>query len=185
MITIRKYKPEDKPAYKKILVETSRLPVDTDKDIKFLELLYNDYYTEVEPDFCFVAADENDEAVGYIICAPDYKKFRKLFVKFYLPEIRELGFKYYVQAYMDILGHAAYAIKYPAHLHINVLNVCQGQGTGTKLMDALKSELKSKGINGLMLSCAADNSGAIRFYKRNSFKVRSVVGGGCIMTVDL
>lgn len=185
MISIRKYRPEDKPALRKILVETSRLPVDTEKDIRLLELLYNDYYTEVEPENCFVAADDNDEAVGYIICASDYKKFRKLFMKFYLPEIKELGMKYYFQAYMDIMGHALYAAKYPAHLHINVLNVCQGQGTGTKLMDALKAELKSKGINGLMLSCAADNDGAIRFYKRNSFKVMSVISGGCIMAVNL
>ena len=185
MISIRKYHPKDKPAVRHILIETSRLPVETEKDIKLLELLYNDYYTEVEPENCFVAVNEDDEAVGYIICAADYKKFRKRFMKFYLPEIKELGFKYYIQAYMDITGHAIYAAKYPAHLHINVLNVCQGHGTGTKLMDALKKELRMQGINGLMLSCAADNDGAIRFYKRNSFKVLSVIGGGCMMATEL
>lgn len=185
MISIRKYRPEDKPAVRRILIETSRLPVETEKDIKLLELLYNDYYTEVEPGHCFVAADENDQAVGYIICAADYKKFRRTFFKFYLPEIRELGMKYYIQAFMDIMGHALYAAKYPAHLHINVLPVCQGKGTGTELMDALKDELRKSGIKGLMLSCAADNDGAIRFYKRNSFRVLSVVGGGCMMAVDL
>ena len=185
MISIRKYRPEDKPAVRRILIETSRLPVETEKDIKLLELLYNDYYTEVEPEHCFVAADENDQAVGYIICAADYKKFRRAFFKFYLPEIRELGMKYYIQAFMDIMGHALYAAKYPAHLHINVLPVCQGKGTGTELMDALKEELRKSGIKGLMLSCAADNDGAIRFYKRNSFRVLSVVGGGCMMAVDL
>lgn len=185
MIGIRKYRPEDKSAVRKILVETSRLPVDTENDIKLLELLYNDYYIEVEPENCFVAVDENDQAVGYIICAADYKKFRKLFFKFYLPEFKELGMNYYIQAITDVMGHALYARKYPAHLHINVLNVCQGQGTGTKLMDALKAELRAKGIKGLMLSCAADNDGAIRFYKRNLFKVKSVVAGGCIMAVEL
>lgn len=185
MLGIRKYQAKDKPAARKILVETSRLPIDTEKDIKFLELLYNDYYTEVEPEHCFVATNENDEAVGYIICAADYKKFRRLFMKFYLPEIKNLGVKYYIQAFMDIMGHALYARKYPAHLHINVLNVCQGKGTGTKLMDALKAELKQQGVKGLMLSCAADNDGAIRFYKRNGFKVLSVMGGGCIMAVEL
>lgn len=185
MISIRKYRSEDKPAARRILVETSRLPVETQKDIKLLELLYNDYYTEVTPEFCFVAANEADEAVGYIICAPDYKSFRKNFMKFYLPEIRELGMKYYFQALTDIMGHAVYAKKYPAHLHINVLSVCQGQGTGTELMNALKDELRKNGIKGLMLSCAADNDGAIRFYKRNGFKVLSVVGGGCMMAVDL
>lgn len=185
MISIRKYQPKDKPAVRHILIETSRLPVETEKDIRLLELLYNDYYTEVEPENCFVAVNENDEAVGYIICAADYKTFRRKFMKFYMPEIRELGMKYYLQAFMDIAGHALYARKYPAHLHINVLNVCQGQGTGTKLMDALKDELRKNGKKGLMLSCAADNDGAIRFYKRNNFKVLSVMSGGCAMATEL
>ena len=185
MISIRKYQPKDKPAVRHILVETSRLPVETESDIKLLELLYNDYYTEVEPENCFVAVNEEDEAVGYIICASDYKRFRRNFMKFYLPEIKELGMKYYIQAVMDIMGHALYAAKYPAHLHINVLNVCQGKGTGTELMNALKNELKNNGVKGLMLSCAADNDGAIRFYKRNSFKVLSVLAGGCVMAVEL
>ena len=52
-------------------------------------------------------------------------------------------------------------------------------------MNALKDELRKNGIKGLMLSCAADNDGAIRFYKRNGFKVLSVAGGGCMMAVDL
>ena len=185
MLTIRKYNEKDKPAVRRVLIETSRLPVETEKDIKLLELLYNDYYTEVEPEHCFVAVNENDEAVGYIICASDYKKFRRTFMKFYLPEIKELGLKYYIQAFMDIMGHALYAAKYPSHLHINVLPVCQGQGTGSELMNALKDELRKSKIKGLMLSCAADNDGAIRFYKRNGFKVLSVLGGGCIMAFDL
>lgn len=185
MISIRKYSEKDKPAALKILIETSRLPVEGAKNKKYLELLYNDYYTEVEPQNCFVAVNDDDEAVGYIICAENHKKFKKIFKKFYLPEIRELGFKYYTQALMDIYGHSLYAKKYPAHLHINVLSVCQGQGTGTELMNALKDELRSKGVKGLMLSCAADNEGAIRFYKRNGFKVLAVISGGCMMAVEL
>ena len=37
MISIRKYHPKDKPAVRHILIETSRLPVETEKDI---ELMY-------------------------------------------------------------------------------------------------------------------------------------------------
>lgn len=185
MIGIRKYQPKDKENVRKILVETSRLPNETETDIKLLQLLYNDYYIECEPEHCFVATDENDEAVGYIICAMDYKSFRKRFSKFYLPELKELGMKYYVQGLMDIMGNALYAKRYPAHLHINVLPVCQGKGTGTDLMNALKDELRQNGVKGLMLSCAADNDGAIRFYKRNGFKVMSVISDGCIMAINL
>ena len=45
--------------------------------------------------------------------------------------------------------------------------------------------LRKNGKKGLMLSCAADNDGAIRFYKRNGFKVLSVMAGGCAMAVEL
>lgn len=185
MIGIRKYQQKDKPAALKILVETSRIPAETEADLKYLRLMYNDYYTETEPDNCFVAVNDEDEAVGYILCAENHGRFKNLFKKFYLPEIRELGFGFYVRALMDIYGHTPYAKKYPAHLHINVLSICQGQGTGTQLMDALKNELRAKGIKGLMLSCAADNDGAIRFYKKNGFKVLATIGGGCIMAVEL
>lgn len=185
MTGVRKYQPKDKENVRKILVETSRLPAETETDVKLLQVLYNDYYIECEPERCFVAVDENDEAYGYIICAADYKTFLKRFMKFYMPDLKELGMKYYIQGLMDIMGHALYAKKYPAHLHINVLPGSQSKGTGTELMNALKAELKQSGINGLMLSCAADNDGAIRFYKRNGFEVKSVLSGGCIMAIKL
>ena len=185
MLKIRKYQEKDKPAAVKILVETSRIPAETEKDLAYLRLMYNDYYTEVEPENCFVAVNEDDEAVGYIICASDHKRFKRLFKKFYLPEIKELGRDYYTRALMDIYGHIFFEKKYTAHLHINVLSVCQGQGTGSQLMDALKNELRLKGVKGLMLSCAADNDGAIRFYKRNGFKELLTIAGGCIMATEL
>ena len=185
MLKIRKYEEKDKPEVLKILVETSRIPAETEKDLSYLRLMYNDYYTEVEPESCFVAVNESDEAVGYIICSADHRKFNRLFKKFYLPEIKELGRNYYLRAIMDIYSHIFFERKYTAHLHINVLSVCQGQGTGTQLMDALKDELKRKGVKGLMLSCAADNHGAIRFYKRNGFKELLTIAGGCMMGIEL
>lgn len=185
MITVRSYDKKDNDNFIKILIETSRLPIETAKDREYLKLLYNDYYREVEPQNCFVAADENDEAVGYIICAEDFKKYQKLFRKFYLPEIKNLGLKYYFQAVAELCGHSLYAKKYPAHLHIDILPICQGQGVGSRLMDALKDNLKQKGVTGLMLSCGADNEGAVRFYKKNGFKVISTLAGGCIMAIDI
>lgn len=181
MITLRKYKPEDKEQLRKICIETSRLPIETQSQRDFLLLLYNDYYTEVEPDNCIVAADEDDIPVGYIICAQNFKAYVKTFSKFYLPEIKELGYDFFIQAVMEMAGHSLYARKYPAHLHIDILDICQGQGVGTKLIAELKENLKKKGINSLMLSCGADNTGAIRFYKRNDFKVLNTLFGGCVM----
>ncbi len=169
MINIRKYEPKDKQNLIKVLYETSSLPLETEKQRKFLELMFNDYYTEAEPDCCFVAVNEDDEAVGYILCAKDYDTYEKNFKNFYLPEIKELGFNFYTMAMGELFVHKLLKNKYPAHLHIDILDVCQGQGVGTRLVNALSEHLSQNGVHGLMLSCGMGNTGAIKFYQKNKF----------------
>lgn len=185
MITIRKYQEKDKELLRDICIKTSRLPVETQKQRKFLTLMYNDYYTEVEGRNCFVAVDENDRAVGYILCAENFKKYSEVFRKTYLPEIRKLGISYYFMAIGEMTGHLLFSKKYPAHLHIDILDVCQGQGVGTRLMNELKNHLREKNIPALMLSCGGDNTMAVKFYKKNNFKVIKNLAGSYIMGTDL
>ena len=184
MISIRKYQPKDKENLRRICIETSRLPVDTKEQREFLYLLYNDYYSENEPQNCFVAADENDNAVGYIICAENFKAYSKIFKKFYLPEIKELGLPFYINAVAEMGGHWLFSKKYPAHLHIDILDYCQGQGVGSQLVSELKKHLKSKGINSVMLSCGDSNTGAIKFYKKNGFFVVKKMPGSYVMASE-
>lgn len=170
MINIRKYEPKDKQNLIKVLYETSSLPLETQKQRKFLELMFNDYYTETEPENCFVAVNEEDEAVGYILCAKDYDTYEKNFMNFYMPEIKELGFNFYAMAMGELFVHKLLKNKYPAHLHIDILDVCQGQGVGTRLVNTLGEHLSENGVHGLMLSCGMGNTGAIKFYQKNNFK---------------
>ena len=181
MITIRKYEKKDRENLIKICIETSSLPTESKKDLDFLNLMFNDYYAIVEPDNCFVAADENDEAVGYILCAENFDRYFKTFKGLYLPMIKKLGMKYYTMAISEIAVHSIFRKKYPAHLHIDILPVCQGKGTGTALMNELKDHLKEKGIDTLMLSCGMGNKKAIKFYEKNSFKMIANIAGSCIM----
>jgi ribosomal protein S18 acetylase RimI-like enzyme len=185
MINIRKYEEKDKELLRDICIKTSRLPIETDDQRKFLTLMYNDYYTEVESENCFVAVDENDVAVGYILCAENYSRYSKIFRKFYLPEIKKLGMNYYIMAMGEMAAHLLYSKKYPAHLHIDILDVCQGQGVGTRLMNELKNHLKNKRVPALMLSCGGDNKMAVKFYKKNNFKVIKNLAGSYIMAIDL
>lgn len=181
MITIRKYEKKDRENLLKICIETSSLPTGSKKDIDFLNLMFNDYYAIVEPENCFVAADENDEAVGYILCAENFEKYYKTFKALYIPLIRKLGFKYYIMAVSEIGVHSIFKNKYPAHLHIDILPVCQGKGTGTALVNELKDHLKAKGIDNVMLSCGMGNKRAIKFYEKNDFKMVANILGSCIM----
>ena len=68
MISIRKYQDKDKEYLREICIKTSALPIDTETDRRFLYLMYNDYYTEVEGRNCFVAVDENEDVLGYCFC---------------------------------------------------------------------------------------------------------------------
>ncbi len=184
MNNIRKFESKDRENLRKICIETSGLPTETEKDREFLFLMYNDYYAEVEPENIFVAVNDNDEAVGYILCAEDFGRYLSVFKKSYLPGIKRLGFKYYTMALGEIGIHKLFAKKYKAHLHIDILSECQGKGTGSALMNELKSHLKSKNINRLMLSCGMGNKLAIKFYKKNNFKLHRNVMGSCIMICE-
>ncbi len=184
MITIRKYEPKDRENLFKICVETSSLSTESEKDLDFLNLMYNDYYAAVEGENCFVAADENDEAVGYILCAENFDKYYKTFKGLYIPLIKKLGLKYYFMAMGEISVHRLFKNKYPAHLHIDILPLCQGKGTGSALVAELKKHLKEKGINSIMLSCGMGNKKAIKFYEKNGFKKIANVVGSCIMVSE-
>ncbi len=184
MNNIRKYEEKDRENLRKICLETSGLPTETDKDLEFLYLMYNDYYAEAEPENIFVAVNENDEAVGYILCAENFDSYISLFRKTYLQRIKALGFKYYIMAVGEITVHRIFSKRYKAHLHIDILSECQGKGTGTALMNALKAHLKSKGITSLMLSCGMGNKKAIKFYKKNNFVLHRNILGSCIMICD-
>lgn len=184
MNSIRKYESKDKENLRKICIETSGLPTETAEEREFLFLMYNDYYSEVEPENIFVAVNDNDEAVGYILCAEDFDRYLSVFRKFYLPKIRKLGLKYYTMALSEIGVHKLFSKKYKAHLHIDILSECQGKGTGTALMNELKSHLRGKGINRIMLSCGMGNKLAIKFYKKNNFTLHRNIMGSCIMICE-
>lgn len=184
MASVRKFQEKDKENLRKICLETSSFPKDSDADRNFLYLLYNDYYSECEQENCFVFTDDNDEAVGYILCAEDFDKYISVMKKVYLPKISYLGRKYRSMADGEIFVHSLFRKKYPAHLHIDILPGYQGMGAGTRLVTALKEHLKDKGCKGIMLSVGMGNKKAIAFYKKNGFKKVINFFGSVVMAYD-
>lgn len=185
MVTIRKYEAKDKENLRKICVATSGLSTKSEKDLNFLYYMYNDYYAEREPDACFVVANDKDEAVGYILGAKDFDAYYETLSKYYLPKIKQLGLKYYIMAVSEIFVHKRQKKLYPAHLHIDILPEYQNCGAGSRLVSELKAYLKSCGISGICLSVGAANKGAVRFYKKNGFKVIHNSLGSKIMGCNL
>jgi ribosomal protein S18 acetylase RimI-like enzyme len=178
---VRKYQDKDKDNLRKICIKTA-VPQKNEKGEKLLTLLYNDYYTEQEKDNCFVLTDDNDNAVGYIICAQDFEVYKITFMSKYLPRVRKLSFRKYLEKIIALYTYEKkYSKMYPAHLHIDILSDFTGKGSGSSLIEALFTHLKEKGVKGVMLGVGYDNNRAIKFYQKHDIKVLKKIPKICVM----
>lgn len=185
-MNIRKMKESDIPQIEYICLETADKNLrQNEKQKQTTLLLYNRYYTRAERDSCFVLADDEDSAVGYILCAPSYKNYKKDFFNNELKALAKLGAQAFFSGIACILGNTPYAKDYPAHMHIDILPEYQAQGYGGKLLSALFEHLKNNNVSGLMLIVDRKNLSAIKFYKKHNFKVIKELAGGIIMGVKL
>ncbi len=147
--------------------------------------MFSTYYIRQCADTCFVLADDNDKAVGYVLCEPDFKRFRRDYRKKDVRSIMELDLKSGLTAWFFPIPYTIFGGKYPAHLHIDILPQYQSQGYGAKMMETLLNELKLRKVKGVMLCASAQNDGAIRFYKRLGFKVLISAFGETAMGKEL
>ena len=154
---------------------------------EIISKMYSTYYVRECADTCFVLADDEDIAVGYILCEPDYKRYSCIFREKDVPEIKRLSKKDGLLSMFLPIPYSIFGKKYPAHLHIDILPEYQNKGYGSILIKALLKELQSRDIKGVMLIAGADNTGAIRFYERHSFKtvIKSKVINATIMAKKL
>lgn len=167
---IRKYQAEDRADCQRICIRTAP-PQKSEQSERALLLLYNDYYTEREPDNCFVLDDGNGNAVGYILTSSDFQSYKEVFCAYYLPEIKRISRLQYYMRKFAFHTEKRLAEKYPAHLHIDLLPGYTGKGEGGKLMEAALSNLRNKGVKGIFLGVGSRNTGAVRFYKRHGFDI--------------
>lgn len=168
-MTIRPYEDRDREDVRFICLNSEgpcKLP---ESKRHFILTTYCDYFIEKEGANCFVAANENDKAVGYVICAENYDKFLPCFLSEYLPRIKKYEVKLRYASKNSTILQEKHKNEYPAHLHIDVLPEYQRMGLGHKMVDALCAHLKSKGIKGVMLTVGKDNKVGQGFYKKYGF----------------
>ena len=150
----------------------------------YIENTYCNYYIDNEPENCFVLTDDDDNAVGYILCAKDYKAYSRCFGK-YFGIIRKNAGINLIEVIAEQLVLKLFSRKYPAHLHIDILDGYTGQGSGSLLMNRLITCLRSEGVPAVMLIVGSGNTQAIRFYKRNGFTVLVHAFGATVMGLKL
>ncbi|MGN1316814.1 MAG: GNAT family N-acetyltransferase [Acutalibacteraceae bacterium] len=147
--------------------------------------MFSTYYVRDCCDSCFVLADESDRAGGYILCEPDYRRFRKNFRKTDVPQIYKSDRTSGIKSWFFPVPYSLLGRKYPAHLHIDLLPEYQNGGYGSKMIQMLLKDLRQKNIKGVMLIAGSRNCGAIRFYKKNGFEMIFNKFGEAVMAMDL
>lgn len=182
---IKKYSEKYREDVRLVCMKTGPLECMTDEKVAaYIVNTYCNYYIDNEADNCFVLTDDDDRAKGYIICCSDFKNYKKGFKKYY-PIIKANAGKSIVEVYAEYMGLMMFSHRYPAHMHIDLLDDFTGKGSGTIMINTLIDHLKEKGVKGLMLIAGEGNEPAIRFYKRNGFHTLLRAFGGRIMGIRL
>ena len=186
MATIRRMKADDIKDVEYVCRMTAgEKSINDEATGRLMSAMFSTYYARECYESCFVLADDSDKVVGYLLCEPDYRRFRRIFRKVDAPEIYKLDKKSGIRCRFFHVPYSLLGHKYPAHLHIDLLPEYQSGGYGSKMMQMLLEDLRAKNIKGLMLIAGAWNTGAIRFYKRNGFKMIFNKLGEAVMAIDL
>ncbi len=182
MITVRPYCKIDFRFVQDICMATSPLAdEDNPTNRALMCAMYCDYYMDNEPEFCFVAVDDDDTPVGYILCAADLDTYNEQMDVNYLPLIRKLnGGEYFRFSAERKLDQRYIKQGYTAHMHIDILPEFQGQGVGTKLLAALQTKLTESFVEGLYLVCGIKNSDARAFYEKRGFEDIDYITGAVV-----
>lgn len=183
-ITIRGYEKKDWEALRDICHKTATDP----KYMKNKDLVagcFIEPYMEFAPGNVVVAANENNEAIGYCISAPDSKAFYKFFRENYLKRIWKMHKVLAAEMFLTPVVTCRYLKKYPAHLHIDILDGYQRMGVGHRLMNEQMRRLKEQKIPGAFLTVSTANEKGVPFYKKYGFKIIQKLPGALVFAMDL
>ncbi len=154
------------------------------RDEKLFGYLFCLYYPRYEPEHCFVAED-NGKIVGYILGTPDTRRQERLFMAKmgwrillrtflitswrYFPDLKVI--LHFLRLPRSTAPHDEILEKYPAHLHIDILESYQRRGIGTKLMQCFEDHMRRLKVKGIHLGTSEGNYKAIPFYKKMGFQI--------------
>ena len=144
--------------------------------------LWTAVYTDAFSEMAFVAALEA-EPVGYVIGVADERSLPMAYLSRVLPlvagrlvrgEYRQWrqSLPYIVRLALEPAAHAP-AARFPAHLHINLLERARGHGLGRALLGTFLAHLEASGAPGVQLSTTDRNVAAVRLYERCGFRLWS------------
>lgn len=178
---IRSYHPTDICALYAVCLKTGDSGADaTDKfrDGELLGHMYVAPYLAYEPDLAFTLT-HNDVPVGYVLGTRDSEAFAARCERDWYPVLRaryplppaedkspDAGM---VRAYHEKSSAHPELVDFPAHLHIDLLPIGQGQGYGRRLIETFLARLRALGVPAVHLGVSLRNHRAIGFYEKLGF----------------
>jgi ribosomal protein S18 acetylase RimI-like enzyme len=181
-LTIRPYHPSDMVALYRVCLETGDNGQDARQQYRDEELLGHYYvapYVVYEPDLCFVLLNDGSPC-GYVIGTRDSDAFRLQTEREWFPALRA---RYPLPPEHDRsrdadmirlihhgMHHTSDPVEYPAHLHIDLLPLAQGQGQGRAMMQTFLDRLRELRVPGVHLGVGRRNTRGIAFYERMGFQ---------------
>lgn len=184
--TLRQARNDDQDALAMICLRTGDAGRDAtarEDDPMLIGAIYALPYQAIEPLFAFVIEHPDHGVCGYVLGAPDTKRFHRVVEETWYKTLRskvtDPGPNMRTWSGSDwarrLIHHPSYIYPrslypYPAHAHIDLLPVAQGRGIGGIALRFLMGQLAVRKIGGLHLGVDPKNSGAIRFYERLGFE---------------
>jgi len=179
---IRPYQSTDLAAVSRICLGTGdsgRDACSLYRDHDLLGLYYASPYVVFEPELCTLLTYQS-KPCGYVLGTHNSDVFSDRCEREWFPPLRQryplpADNDHSLDANLVRLIHAGrprfnYFRQYPAHLHLDLLPIAQGQGWGPKLMELFLSQLRAFKVPGVHLSVGRQNDRGIRFYRRMDFQ---------------
>lgn len=182
--TLRTASKADQAALQLVCLKTGDSGADASEredDPGLLGLIYAVPYQEFAPEFAFVVEREGT-VCGYVLGALDSGAFYRTLVQNWFPVLRGLvidpgadesrwtGSDWARRAiHQPELVFPPVLAPYPAHGHIDLLEVARGRGIGRRALEHLMERLKRAGAPGMHLQVSPRNAGALAFYRRLGF----------------
>ncbi len=164
---IRQYSQEDNKAVRYTCHASSKNPAHK-ASLRLVCMLYCDYYLATDKSHAFVATDEFDKPVGYVLCDTDFKKYSQIYPT-YIADAKKESRKDFANSKLILKSCEEIASDYPAHLQINVLPAFQGRGIGRALVETELARLRGEGVRGVHVVIKQTNKDAIAFFERLGF----------------
>ena len=182
---IRKYVSDDRPAVRRISVQTALMgepgAVFFDDDEILADAL-TVYFTDHEPESCFVAECAGRVA-GYVLGCRDVKRMEKIYGARILPSLllkafcrgtflRGKNLRFLFHVLLSLLKgefrSPVFSKEYPAALHINIDKEFRAAGVGSSLIQACLEELKKQAVRGVHFATMSEK--AALFFEKNGFR---------------